>query len=138
MIQGHQRGRKLGVPTANLKCQGQLVPADGVYIGRCAVAGREYPAAISIGTLPTFENTTRQIEAHLIGFQGDLYGKTLNVHIINWLREQWKFQNPEALKHQIELDIQQTTERAVEKAIKLAKSEDAAYLPGWCGPVEEA
>ena len=112
VIRGHQRGRQLGVPTANLDCNGQLVPADGVYVGHCAVAGKRYPAAISIGTLPTFENARRQIEAHLIGFAGDLYGATLELEISDWLREQWKFQNIEALKRQIACDIRQTIERA--------------------------
>ena len=54
VIKGYQRGRELGVPTANLQCDAQLVPPDGVYAGQCTVARQTYPAAVSIGTLPTF------------------------------------------------------------------------------------
>jgi riboflavin kinase/FMN adenylyltransferase len=112
VVTGHQRGRQIGVPTANLRCDAQLIPADGVYIGRCAVDGIPYPAALSIGTLPTFGDSARQIEAHLIGFSGDLYGRTLNVEVTDWLRDQWKFQSVDALKQQIALDLNQTVARA--------------------------
>src|SRR5439155_1255619 len=54
VIEGHKRGQKIGVPTANLDCGDQLIPADGVYAGRCTHARKTYSAAISIGTLPTF------------------------------------------------------------------------------------
>ena len=57
---GFERGRKIGVPTANLQCDDQLIPGDGVYVGRCEVAGRMYPAAVSIGTQPTFAERRRQ------------------------------------------------------------------------------
>ena len=80
VVSGFQRGRTIGVPTANLKTE-QLVPGDGVYSGRSHIGGRTYPAAVSIGTLPTFDDGRRQIEAHLIGFSGDLYGQTLQVEV---------------------------------------------------------
>lgn len=112
VIKGHQRGRELGVPTANLRCDGQLVPDDGVYAGRCSVDGRTFPAAVSIGTLPTFGECERQIEAHLIGFSGDLYGGTLTVELLDWLREQRKFADIDTLKVQIAHDVAETVERA--------------------------
>ena len=88
VIKGFQRGREFGIPTANLKCEEQLVPPDGVYAGRCIVDGRAFSAALSIGTMPTFGSNERQIEAHLIGFNGDLYDRALTVDLIDWLREQ--------------------------------------------------
>jgi riboflavin kinase/FMN adenylyltransferase len=105
VVIGHQRGHTIGTPTANLRVDDQLVPADGVYAGRAVVDGTAYAAAISIGTLPTFDGASRQIEAHLLGFSGDLYGKLLRLDCIDWLREQRKFANLESLKEQIAKDI---------------------------------
>ena len=112
VVRGFQRGRTIGVPTANLRCDQQLVPADGVYAGRCTLGGVAYPAALSIGTLPTFAETVRQIEAHLIGFSGDLYGQVLTVEVLDWLREQRKYAGVEPLKTQIALDVRATQDRA--------------------------
>ncbi len=105
VIKGYQRGRHLGFPTANLDCGDQHVPADGVYAGRCTVEGHPFAAAISIGTLPTFGEQRRQIEVHLIDFQGDLYGQVLQVEIVDWLRDQRKFQGADALIEQMHTDV---------------------------------
>ncbi|HZL34864.1 MAG TPA: bifunctional riboflavin kinase/FMN adenylyltransferase [Tepidisphaeraceae bacterium] len=114
VIKGFQRGRTIGIPTANLKCDAQLIPADGVYAGRCAIDGRSYAAAVSIGTLPTFNNAAFQIEAHLIGFDDDLYGREISVELLDWLREQRKYDGVEPLKAQIARDIADTVARANE------------------------
>ncbi len=111
VVKGFQRGRALGVPTANIRCDSQLIPPDGVYAGRCVVDHRTYPAAVSIGTLPTFGDHERQIEGHLIGFTGDLYGQILDVELTDWLREQRKYASLDALKHQIALDLHQCVAR---------------------------
>lgn len=111
IVRGHQRGREIGFPTANLDCSSQLVPADGVYAARCTIDGRTWPAALSIGTMPTFGENDRQVEAHLVGFTGDLYGQTLRIDILDWLREQWKFNGIEPLKEQLARDIVQTLAR---------------------------
>jgi riboflavin kinase/FMN adenylyltransferase len=105
VVKGFQRGRTIGVPTANLDCGEQLLPAEGVYAGRCNVDGKIYAAALSIGRLPTFGDDRLQIEAHLIDFDGDLYGKTLRVELIDWVREQAKFKGIDALKGQLNRDI---------------------------------
>jgi len=118
VITGHQRGRTIGVPTANLDCGTQLVPDDGVYAGQCIVDKNVYPCAISIGTLPTFADSKRQIEAHLIGYDGDLYGRILDVQVVHWLREQWKFDGVDELKRQMERDISQCVERIGEDACR--------------------
>jgi riboflavin kinase/FMN adenylyltransferase len=114
VITGAARGREMGVPTANLKCGDQLIPADGVYAGRCGVDGRFWPAAASIGTNPTFGENPRTVEAHLIGFSGDLYGRVLRLQLLDWQREQRTFAGVEALKSWIAADIQETLIRANE------------------------
>src|SRR5439155_25090869 len=114
VVKGFSRGKQLGVPTAILKCEDQLIPGDGVYAGRCAiggVAGTTFPAAVSIGSLPTFEQRRFQVEAHLIGFDADLYGQTIAVELIDWVREQRKFDGIAALKRQIERDIEYVRDR---------------------------
>lgn len=105
VVTGHQRGRTIGVPTANIRCDDQMIPADGVYAARATVNGQTYSVALSIGTLPTFGDSARQIEAHLIDFDGDLYGQTLQVDVLEWIRDQAKFGSIDALKAQIARDI---------------------------------
>jgi riboflavin kinase/FMN adenylyltransferase len=111
VVHGLKRGRSLGAATANLHCDDQMVPLDGVYAARCAVNGETFATALSIGTSPTFEEAHRQIEAHLIGFSGDLYGQTLRVELLDWLREQKKFPSVEALKGQIARDLNEVERR---------------------------
>jgi riboflavin kinase/FMN adenylyltransferase len=108
VIHGNHRGRTIGVPTANLKCEEVLIPADGVYAGRCTIDGKSYATAVSIGTNPTFRDAQRQVEAHLIGFSGDLYGRTIRVELVDWLRGQWKYPGVEPLKRQLARDLEAT------------------------------
>jgi riboflavin kinase/FMN adenylyltransferase len=105
VVRGYGRGRQIGIPTANLSCLDQLIPADGVYAGRCALDGDVYPVALSIGTMPTFGENQRQIEAHLIGFDGDLYDQVIEVQLLDWLRDQLRFSGVAALKAQLALDL---------------------------------
>jgi len=112
VVKGHERGRTIGVPTANLRCDDQLIPAEGVYAGRCEAAGAEYPAAISIGTMPTFGENARQVEVHLIGFDGDLYGQKLTVHLTDWVREQRRFTDISRLREQLGRDLARARGRA--------------------------
>lgn len=105
VVTGFQRGRTIGVPTANLRVEDQLIPGDGVYAGRARVGDRCFSAAISIGNLPTFDNGTHQIEAHLLDFDGDLYGQPLRLEIAAWVRDQVRFASIDALKRQIARDI---------------------------------
>jgi riboflavin kinase / FMN adenylyltransferase len=111
VVRGFGRGKDLGVPTANLRCDDQLIPDDGVYAGRCEVNGKKYAAAVSIGTLPTFAERARQVEAHLLDFCGDLYGSSLEVELLDWLREQRKFADVDALRRGIDSDLQETLAR---------------------------
>ncbi|QOV90855.1 riboflavin biosynthesis protein RibF [Humisphaera borealis] len=105
VVKGHQRGRTIGIPTANLDCADLMVPTDGVYAASCTIGGQSHPVALSIGTMPTFGENKRQVEAHILDFDGDIYGQHLSVEVIDWVREQWKLPGIDALKAQIAKDI---------------------------------
>jgi riboflavin kinase/FMN adenylyltransferase len=106
VVQGFQRGRAIGVPTANLEVIDQLVPADGVYAGQCVIDGQIYLAAVNIGTSPSFDKQRFQIEAHLLDFSGDLYGRSLDLQLLQWVRDTTRFPSIDSLKAQISLDIE--------------------------------
>ncbi|MCS7033063.1 MAG: hypothetical protein NZ561_03605, partial [Phycisphaerae bacterium] len=105
VIRGFARGRTIGVPTANLEVRQQLIPLEGIYAGRCAIDGTVFPAAVSIGAPPTFAERAFQVEAHLLGFSGELYGRTIELEMIDWLREQRAYSTVEALRLQIDRDL---------------------------------
>ncbi len=90
---GAGRGAGLGFPTANLVEIDTLIPADGVYAALARVDGRgpSYPAACNIGPNPTFGEHGRKVEAHLVGFSGDLYGGRVEVDFIRRLRDTRRF-----------------------------------------------
>jgi riboflavin kinase/FMN adenylyltransferase len=112
VVKGYQRGRTIGVPTANLDCTGQMMAAEGVYAGRSTIDGKTYPAAVSIGRMETFGDKLRQqVEAHLVGFDGDLYGRTIRVQLLDWVREQRKYHGIDALMDQIRRDLEWTVGR---------------------------
>jgi riboflavin kinase/FMN adenylyltransferase len=118
VIEGAARGRELGLPTANLDTAPDvLVPAAGIYAGRARLAGGpEVPAAVSIGVRPTFEEDGEQkVEAYLIGFEGDLYGDTMELAFLNWLRDEERFDSAEELVGQMQKDVEQVR-RLVGKA----------------------
>ena len=112
VVQGFQRGRTIGVPTANLDCGEQLIPAEGVYVGRSTIGDTTYPAAVSIGRLPTFGDDRLQLEVHLVGFDGDLYGQTVDVELLDWVREQWRFPDVTALKRRLLVDVAHVVTRS--------------------------
>jgi riboflavin kinase/FMN adenylyltransferase len=105
VVRGDGRGRELGFPTANLDVpKGLLVPPDGVYAGS-ALDGR---AAVSIGTNPHFDGVERRVEAHLLDFDGDLYGQRLVVEIWSAIREQRRFESLDELVAAIGDDVERT------------------------------
>ncbi len=107
VIHGADRGRSIGVATANiLTPEGQVEPAEGVYAGTTVVGEAAYPSAISIGRAETFGKNKRQVESHLLDFQGDLYGKTVRVELARRIRSQRKFETADDLVKQIQQDIQ--------------------------------
>ncbi|MES2094001.1 MAG: bifunctional riboflavin kinase/FAD synthetase [Actinomycetota bacterium] len=93
VVPGEHRGRELGYPTANLaRTVEGFVPADGIYAAYATVDGRTMPAAVSIGNNPTFAGVPdRQIEAHLLDEDLDLYGKTVEIAFVDYIRAMEKF-----------------------------------------------
>lgn len=114
VIEGERVGRTLGFPTANLAVEPQMaVPADGVYAAWAEIdpftpQARRYPAAVSIGTRPTFDGSQRAIEAFLLDFDGDLYGRRLRLHIIARTRGQERFNTLDSLVEQMHQDVART------------------------------
>ena len=105
VVHGDARGRTLGFPTANLEVRGQVVPAPGIYAASAVVAGKSHAAAVSIGTRPTFDGSGLRIEAHLIDFEGDVYGMQLDLHFLARLRDEARFADVAALTEQIRADV---------------------------------
>ena len=109
VVRGLGRGRTIGLPTANLAVVNETLPARGVYAAWCrelpdAGAARR-PAVVNIGHRPTFGAGALSVEAHLLDFEGDLYGRALRVEFEERLREERAFDGPEALLRQVRDDI---------------------------------
>ena len=110
VVHGEKRGREIGYPTANLgNIDGQTIPADGVYAGWLTVGINFWPAAISIGTNPTFEGVRgRQVEAYALDQEGlELYDKNASIEFGWRLRDTLKFDGLEPLLVQMKLDCDQ-------------------------------
>ena len=113
VVHGEKRGREIGYPTANLgKIDGQTIPADGVYAGWLTVGINFWPAAISIGTNPTFEGERgRQVEAYALDQEGlDLYDKNASIEFGWYLRPTLKFDGLGELLVQMKLDCDKARE----------------------------
>ena len=108
IIKGDQRGRTIGFPTANFAYwPEQLLPANGVYATYAWVGSTRYPAATNVGVRPTVNGHHVTVEAHLLDFDGDLYGQTLRLEFIDRVRPEKKFSGLDELKAQIDHDVQQ-------------------------------
>ena len=111
VVRGDQRGREIGYPTANLQpLPWSAVPADGVYAGRLVRGAEQLPAAISIGTNPTFAGLERRIEAYVLDFAGDLYGERVGLSFTARLRETLRFDGVEPLVEQMARDVERARE----------------------------
>jgi riboflavin kinase / FMN adenylyltransferase len=110
VVSGDRRGRELGVPTANLVPDDAYVaPGHGVY----AATADGYPTAVNVGVRPTFDSGRGLlIEAHLIGFEGDLYGKQLRIAFLERMRGEKRFETVEALVEQMQRDLVDAAEIA--------------------------
>jgi riboflavin kinase/FMN adenylyltransferase len=106
VVHGLGQGKQLGFPTANLEIMPfKLLPKNGVYFGAASFDGLRYRAVMNIGNRPSLGSRPVQLEAHLLNFDGDLYGKKLCVELSKRLRDEIKFETVEALKEQIKKDI---------------------------------
>ena len=109
VVRGRALGAQLGFPTANVATDdGWLLP-PGVYVGRARLeSGTSHPAAINLGTQPTIDpGAAPSLEAHLIGFSGDLLGQVISIEPVRWLRGQQRFPDAHALREAIARDVAQ-------------------------------
>jgi len=106
VVRGDGRGRTIGVPTANLAPENEILPAGGVYAARCRVPGGIWqPAVVNIGRRPTFGGQHVTVEAHLVDFDGDLYGERVRLEFHERLRGEERFDGPQALVARIREDV---------------------------------
>ena len=105
---GAARGSKIGFPTANLDAIDTILPGHGVYACRALVGGTRWPAAVNIGPNPTFGEQAVKVEAHLIDFDGCLYGQPLELDFFSRLRSIRPFSGVEELQAQLANDVQRT------------------------------
>ncbi len=108
---GLQNGRKIGFPTANVGVGENIVlPLDGVYMGYTKVEGKKYKSLINVGNNPTVNGKEVTVESHILDFNGDIYGKVIEVEFCRRLRGEIKFESLEALKKQIQRDLEKVME----------------------------
>ncbi|MGQ0570417.1 MAG: riboflavin biosynthesis protein RibF [Armatimonadota bacterium] len=106
VVPGDQRGRQIGIPTANLRvAPDKVIPGRGVYAAYASVAGQTYKAAVNIGMRPTFGEGGLLVEAHLLAADVNLYGSTVELAFVERLRDERRFPTVDALKAQIAADI---------------------------------
>jgi riboflavin kinase/FMN adenylyltransferase len=122
VVRGAGRGRQIGIPTANVRPEGELLPRTGIYAARAWVlgggpaagggTGPSWPAALSVGTNPTFVpgNPEVTVEAHLLDFDGDLYGARLRLQLESRLRDEQRFASVPELLAEIRKDVARTRE----------------------------
>ncbi len=112
VVGGDSRGKGLGVPTANIDPHQEVIPPPGVYAVKVDIDGQLFDGILNIGFKPTFygrrlkKRREPQIEAHVIGFKGDLYGRSVEIFFIKRLRHEKRFRNEEMLKKQIRRDAE--------------------------------
>jgi riboflavin kinase / FMN adenylyltransferase len=104
IVEGRRRGREIGFPTANLATENELVPPMGVYATTLTVDGIVHAGLTNIGMRPTFGETEPTIETHVLGYDGDLYGKRVRLGFVLRLRDERRFEDVDALRTQIEAD----------------------------------
>jgi riboflavin kinase / FMN adenylyltransferase len=104
VVQGAQRGRTIGFPTANLNLGEFLRPRFGVYVAAVTYGGKTYKGVANIGIRPSVDGQTENLEVHIMDFNSDLYGKNIRVGLVEFIRPEQRFDGLEALKVQITQD----------------------------------
>jgi riboflavin kinase/FMN adenylyltransferase len=110
VIYGRQLGRRIGIPTINMDLSAEkLLPPKGVYVTRVGIGGKVYRGVTNVGSKPTVNNSNKVgVETHLLDYSGDLYGSTLCIEFLHFLRPERKFPSVDALKAQMLTDIEQS------------------------------
>ena len=104
VVHGRKLGRTLGYPTANISLDRSSRLAHGIYAVRVKIDGSTFGGVASFGRRPTFDNGPPLLEAHLFDFDGDLYGRTIEVDFIDWIRGEEKFNSAQALVQRMLVD----------------------------------
>ena len=107
VVRGEGRGREIGVPTANIRFDNELLPLDGVYATLVTLDGVVYPGVTNVGLRPTFSEGRRVLETHVFDLTRDLYGVPLRLSFVRRLRDEMEFDGVESLRSQIEADCRQ-------------------------------
>ena len=108
VVVGDRRGRTIGFPTANVVPDTEaVVPARGVYAGFVIVGDEKYAACTNVGVAPTFGRAESRVEAYLLDFEGDLYGRIVDVGFVRRIRGEKKFSGVDELKAQIQHDVEE-------------------------------
>jgi riboflavin kinase/FMN adenylyltransferase len=107
VVEGEKLGGKLGIPTANLQVQNELIPGNGVYVGRTIIPSGAVPSVMNVGVRPTVGGRKLTVESHLLNFSGNLYGEQIEVQFLRRLRDEIRFSGIDELKIRIQADIQQ-------------------------------
>jgi riboflavin kinase/FMN adenylyltransferase len=113
VVHGDDRGKLLGIPTANLSIWAErTIPKVGVYVCRALVEGKYWGAVTNIGIRPTFENlpVTPRVEAHLLDFNDDIYNRQISLEFVARLRDEKRFLDIQSLIHQIHTDVDRARE----------------------------
>lgn len=119
VIKGKGMGNKIGFPTANIKVgEEKILPKEGVYMGEVIVKNNKYPAGICVGKSITFGGKRRDLEVHIIDYEGNIYGEKIKIIFKEFLREKQKFECKEKLKERIKKDIEKIKEVVYGKGIK--------------------
>jgi len=108
VVEGDKVGRELGFPTANLKVFGLVLPPNGVYAAHADIGGQTHRAAVNIGQRPTLNSPSPQIhvEAHLLDYTGNVYGREMELTFVEKIRDEGKFSSADELKQQIAKDVE--------------------------------
>lgn len=107
VVKGRNIGRHLGFPTANIEIHNELIPKDGIYAARVLLGNKIYKGAANIGFAPTFHTKKRSVEVHIIGFNGNIYGKKVKMEFIERLRGEKTFKSAKELATQIKKDVEE-------------------------------
>ena len=105
VIRGQQLGRRMGFPTANIDAHDNRVE-NGVYRSMVRIGGRSYRAMTNVGLRPSVDGRTRLLEAHIFDFNRDIYGETIQVELLDKIRDEKRFESIEELQRQLEIDAQ--------------------------------
>jgi riboflavin kinase / FMN adenylyltransferase len=107
VVEGEKLGGKLGIPTANLEVENELIPGNGVYIGRTLISKGTIPSVMNVGVRPTVGGRKLTVESHLLNYSGNLYGDHIELQFLSRLRDEIRFNSVDELKTRIHADIDQ-------------------------------